>query len=260
MTGQSQATTVDRSTLVRYLDDYLDAQTDRDYCPNGLQVEGQESISRIVAGVSACQELFDRAVETGADTILVHHGLFWEGDPRSLTGIRRQRVATLIHHDLNLLAYHLPLDRHPEVGNNAMAASALGLTGVEPFGELNGVPVGCKGIFPDPVSLSEIVARCNAIFEQKPLVFDAGPDMVHSLGIVSGAASRMLYDAIRDGLDMFITGEPTEWALNVAKEARCHFVAAGHYATERLGVKALGAHLETQFGIDFDFIEIPNPI
>ena len=257
---QSQDSTVGREDLVAYLNDYLDVDRGRDYCPNGLQVQGKDEIRRIVSGVSACRELFDRAVGTGADAVLVHHGLFWDGDSRALTGVQYERVATLIRNGVNLLAYHLPLDRHPEVGNNAMAASALGLSKVQPFGEFDGVAIGCKGVFPEPVVVSEVVMRCKAIFEQDPLVFDFGPERVRSLGIISGAASRSLHEAIRQGLDMFITGEPSEWTMNVAKEAGCHFVAAGHYATERLGVKALGAHLETHFGIELEFIDVPNPI
>ncbi len=257
---QSQDSTVGREDLVAYLNDYLDVDIGRDYCPNGLQVQGRDEIRRIVAGVSACRELFDRAIESGADAILVHHGLFWDGDSRVLTGLQYQRVATLIGNGVNLLAYHLPLDRHPEVGNNAMAASALGLSNVKPFGEFDGLPIGCQGVFSEPVAVSDIVMRCKAIFEQDPLVFDFGPDKVRSLGVISGAASRSLFDAIRQGLDMFVTGEPSEWTMNVAKEAGIHFIAAGHYATERLGVKALGAHLETHFGIDFEFIDVPNPV
>ena len=256
----SEPKAIDRDVLISYLNGYLEADRGRDFCPNGLQIEGKPEIRRVVTGVSACKELFDRAIDSGADAILVHHGLFWDGDPRTLTGVQYQRVAALIRAEVNLLAYHLPLDRHYEVGNNAMAASALGLSQVEPFGQLEGLPLGFKGVFPRPVPLVEILTRCKAIFEQSPLIFDFGPDPVRSVGVISGAASRSLHDAIRDRLDMFITGEPSEWTMNVAKEAGCHFVAAGHYATERLGVKALGAHLETQFDLEVEFMDVPNPI
>ena len=259
-TKSTNGNAIDRDTLVTYLDEYLEAAQGRDYCPNGLQVEGKEQIRRIVLGVSACLELFERAAASLADAVLVHHGLLWQGDPPRITGIHRSRIAALIRNEINLIAYHLPLDRHPEVGNNAMAASALGLGDVEPFGMYEGLSIGFKGLLPDATPLAEMTTRCKAIFEQAPLVFDYGPDLVRSVGIISGAASRSLHDAIHQGLDMFITGEPSEWTMNVAKEAGCHFVAAGHYATERLGIKALGAHLETEFGLEVEFIDIPNPI
>jgi len=251
---------IDRDVLVGYLDKYLEAAQGQDYCPNGLQVEGKQQIRRLVLGVSACLELFERAAASHADAVLVHHGLLWKGDTRRIAGIQYGRIAALIRNELNLIAYHLPLDRHPEVGNNAMAASALGLADVEPFGVYEGLSVGFKGQLPKATPLAEMTNRCKAIFEQAPLVLDYGPDVVRSVGIISGAASRSLHDAIHEGLDMFITGEPSEWTLNVAKEAGCHFVAAGHYATERLGIKALGAHLETEFGLEAEFIDIPNPI
>jgi dinuclear metal center YbgI/SA1388 family protein len=260
MSMEAKEPTVDRDVLVAYVNDYLDADRGSDFCPNGLQIEGRSEIRRVATGVSACKELFDRAIELEADAILVHHGLFWDGDDRTLTGVQYQRVAALIRNEVNLLAYHLPLDRHYEVGNNAMAVSALGLSQVEPFGELDGLSLGFKGVFPQPVALVEVITRCKAIFEQDPLVFDYGPDPVRSLGVISGAASRSLHDAIQIGLDMFLTGEPNEWTMNVAKEAGCHFVAAGHYATERLGIKALGAHLESQFDLEVEFIDVPNPI
>lgn len=259
-TQHPPTSSANRDELVAYLDEYLDAKRVPDYCPNGLQVEGKAMVSKIIGGVSACQELFDRASSSGADAVIVHHGLFWKGDPMTLTGFRYRRVATLVRHELNLIAYHLPLDRHPEVGNNAMAASALGLGAVEPFGAHEGYSIGVKGTLGDPVPISEIETRCKAIFEQSPLVFDFGPESIRSIGIISGAASSSLLDAIREGLDVFITGEANEWTMNVAKEAGCHLLAAGHYATERLGVKALGAHLRMRFGIDFQFVDIPNPI
>ena len=257
---QIEAGSIDRNALLDYLDEYLEASRGEDYCPNGLQVEGKKSIRRIVLGVSACLELFERAAASDTDAILVHHGLLWKGDTRRITGLQHGRIATLIRSDMNLIAYHLPLDRHPEVGNNAVAASALGLGEVEPFGVYEGLSIGFKGVLPSATPVAEIETRCKAIFEQPPLMFDFGPDLVRSVGIISGAASRSLHDAIHEGLDMFITGEPSEWTMNVAREARCHFVAAGHYATERLGIKALGAHLETKFGLEVEFIDVPNPI
>ena len=165
-----------RTELVRYLDVLLDAASGRDYGPNGLQVEGAAEVKKVATGVSACLELFERARAAGADTILVHHGLFWDGTPRVLTGMQGRRVRELMLGDINLIAYHLPLDRHPELGNNALGAKALGLYGVEPFGIHEGSPVGVKGFFPEPIAPAELVARCQKTYDREPLAFLGGPN------------------------------------------------------------------------------------
>jgi dinuclear metal center YbgI/SA1388 family protein len=249
---------IHRDSLVTYLDQYLDSHG-RDYGPNGLQVEGREEIRKIVTGVSACQDLFVRAREAGADAVLVHHGLFWEGMPRSLTGIQYRRVAELIRGEMNLLAYHLPLDRHLEVGNNAVAGRQLGLEDIEPFGLHDGLPVGVKGRFPAPIPAAELLERTRRIYAQEPLAYMSGPDTVSTLGIISGGGQRDFYTAIEEGLDAYITGEVTEWVMNVARESGVHYLAAGHYATERFGVQALGEHLRERFGVEVEFIDVPNP-
>ncbi|HET9228386.1 MAG TPA: Nif3-like dinuclear metal center hexameric protein [Thermoanaerobaculia bacterium] len=251
---------MNRTDLVAYLDQYLEAAKGRDYGPNGLQVDGKEEIRKIVTGVSACQELFVKAREAGADAILVHHGLFWDGMPRTLTGIQYQRVAELIRGEMSLLAYHLPLDRHPELGNNALACRDFGLTDLEPFAFHEGLPIGYKGRFPEPIPAAELVARCEKVYQQKPLAFPHGPDPVRTLGIVSGGAQREFYAAIVEGLDAYITGEVSEWVMNVSHEAKVHYLAAGHYATERLGIRALGEHLREKFGLEAEFIDVPNPV
>ena len=248
------------SALVAYLDQLLDASRGRDYCPNGLQVEGWDEVRKVVTGVSACHELFVRAREAGADAVLVLHGIFWEGMPRVLTGFQRRRVAELIHGEMSLLAYHLPLDRHPELGNNALAGRGFGLTDLEPFGFHEGLPIGFKGRFPEPVSAAGLVERCRRVYQQEPLAFLEGPDPVRTLGIISGGAQRELYAAIDDGLDAYITGEASEWVMNVARESKVHYLAAGHYATERLGIRALGEHLRDRFDLDVEFIDVPNPV
>jgi dinuclear metal center YbgI/SA1388 family protein len=252
--------TVDRQALVSYLDQLLDAGNGRDYGPNGLQVEGKETIGKIVTGVSACEELFVRARQAGADAVLVHHGIFWDGMPRVLTGIQYRRVAALIRGDMSLLAYHLPLDRHPELGNNVLAARDLGLKSLEPFGLHEGLPIGFKGHFPFPVTADELVERCRKTYGQEPLTFLAGPDPVKTLGIISGGAQREVYQAIAEGLDAYITGEVSEWVMNVVREAKIHYLSCGHYATERLGIRALGEHLATRFAIEAEFIDVPNPV
>ena len=250
---------ITREALVAYLDDYLDSRG-RDYGPNGLQVEGRDEIRKVVTGVSACQELFVRAREAGADAVLVHHGLFWDGMPRTLTGFQYRRVAELVRGEMSLIAYHLPLDRHPEIGNNAIAGRDIGLVELEPFGDHDGLPVGFKGRFPEPISAAELVERCRRIYQHEPFAFLEGPDPVLTLGIISGGAQQDVYTAIQEGLDAFITGEVSEWVMNVTREAKIHYLAAGHYATERLGIRALGEHLREKFGLEAEFIDVPNPV
>lgn len=252
--------TVDRDELVTYLDEFLNVEAGADFCPNGLQVEGAGTIRRLVTGVSACRELFERARQQGADAVLVHHGIFWEGDPRSITGIQRQRVAELIDGGMNLIAYHLPLDRHPEVGNNAVASRRLGLTRLAPFGDYSGQSLGFRGVLDEPISIASLLDRCESVFQQEPLCFPSGPEIVSTVGMISGAAESAFREAIADGLDAYITGEASEWVMNVAREAGTHFIAAGHYATERLGVQTLGEHLAEKFGLEVNFEEIPNPV
>lgn len=251
---------IERDELVRYLDRYLEAGKGGDYGPNGLQVEGRPEIHKLATGVSACEELFERAAAEGADAVLVHHGIFWRGLPSTLVGMRYRRVAALVRSGLSLIAYHLPLDRHPEVGNNALAARAFGLVDLQPFAEAEGMPVGFSGRFPEPLPAAELVARCRAIFEREPLVLGAGPDPVRTLGIVSGGAQSELWAAVEAGLDAYLTGEASEWVMNVARECGLHYLAAGHYATERLGIRALGDHVAERFGVEVQFIDVPNPV
>lgn len=252
--------TVRRDRLVEDLDAYLRIDEGSDYGPNGLQVEGKPEISKVVVGVSACQELFERAAERGADAVLVHHGIFWKGMPRQLTGMQYRRVAALIHAEINLLAYHLPLDRHEEVGNNAVAARAFGLTDLQPFGIHEGLPVGYRGRFPEPIPAAELVRRCEEIYDRKPLVQGDGPDPVTTLGIISGGAQKELWQAIGAGLDAYLTGEVSEWVMNVARETGTHFLSAGHYATEVLGVRALGEKIARDYGVEVEFVDVPNPV
>lgn len=251
---------MDIRTLVTHCDQLLDAKNGRDFCPNGLQVEGRREIRRIATGVSACVELFERARESEADLVLVHHGLFWDGAPRELTGHQFRRVAALIEAGMHLVAYHLPLDRHPELGNNVLAARKLGLYSIEPFGIYQGLPIGFQGRYPEPIAASELVGRARDVFGQEPLAFLSGPDPVATVGIVSGGAQGEIYQAIGGGLDAYLTGEVSEWVMNVARENRIHYLACGHYATERLGIRALGDHLAERFGLEHEFIDVPNPV
>jgi dinuclear metal center YbgI/SA1388 family protein len=249
-----------RDTLVHYLDDLLGSRDWPDFGPNGLQVEGAAEVTHLVTGVSACEQLFLRAARLGAQAILVHHGLFWKGQPEVLTGWRKRRLAALFANDLNLLAYHLPLDAHPELGNNVLAARGLGLVELAPFGLYQGRTIGYRGRFPEPIPHHQLVERCRALFLQEPLCLGHGRDPVSTVGIISGGAQGEVYQAIGAGLDAFLTGEASEWVTNVSREAGIHYLACGHYATERLGVRALGEHIAARFGLAVEFVEVHNPV
>jgi dinuclear metal center YbgI/SA1388 family protein len=210
--------------------------------------------------VSACNQLFEHAASVSAEAVLVHHGLFWRGDPLELVGFRKRRVAELIRHDINLIAYHLPLDRDAELGNNALAARALGLEDLEEFGRYEGAPLGFSGHFREPLSCTGLAARCAEVFGQDPQLIGDRTQPITSLGIISGAAQRMFHEAIDSGLDAYITGESSEWVMNVARETGTLYLAAGHYATERLGIRALGERVSETFGIEVEFFDVPNPV
>ncbi len=247
--------------LVAYCDQLLSAGQFTDYGPNGLQVEGRTHVRKIVTGVSACRELFVRAAELGADSVLVHHGLLWKAQASSpITGFQYQRLKTLIESGLSLVSYHLPLDAHAEVGNNALAARGLGLSDLQRFGRHEGSLIGFRGRFEDPIAVTELLARCTRLFGQAPLAFAHGPDPISTLWIISGGAQREFHEAIDLGLDAYLTGEASEWVQNVSRESRIHYLAAGHYATERLGIRALGEHLARRFDIEAVFVDVPNPV
>jgi dinuclear metal center YbgI/SA1388 family protein len=232
-----------------------------DYCPNGLQVPGREEVGRVVTGVSASVELFERAAATKADLIVVHHGLFWGSSPVAIDQAMKRRLELLFDNDISLAAYHLPLDAHPEVGNNALIARALGGGELRPFALHGHRHIGFLASFPDGgIAAEELFARVTKLTARDPLVFDAGPPRVRSVAIVSGAGSDHLPDAVLAGADAFITGEPAERAMTQARESSIHFLAAGHYATETFGVNRVGEHLADLFGVGHEFIDVPNPI
>jgi dinuclear metal center YbgI/SA1388 family protein len=248
-------------TILDHLDSLLDPGAYDDYGPNGLQVPGREDIETIVTGVSASAELFERARDARADLVLVHHGLLWGGPPRPLDRPAKRRLKLLFDADMSLVAYHLPLDGHLEHGNNALHAEAIGCTSWEPFGRHRGATVGVAGRFDgDGLVADDLVARVHRETGREPLAFTDGPAHVRTVGIVSGAGSDHLEDAIAAGLDAFITGEPAERVMTRATEAGVHFLAAGHYATETFGVRRLGDLLAERFGVRHQFVDIPNPI
>lgn len=216
---------------------------------------GANEVTRIVCGVSASRELFERAAERGAQMVLVHHGLFWERDDRVVGPLMRERLRTLIDGDMTLLAYHLALDAHPEVGNNAYLCRELG---VEP--ERRFADVGWGGPLARPRDIAELSARVQEVVGRMPLVFSYGPERVHRMAICSGGAARQVAEAIAEGYDCFLTGEAAEPTKAVAREAGIHFVAAGHYATETSGVQLLGARIADRFGVECEFVDLPNPV
>ncbi|HEX4110164.1 MAG TPA: Nif3-like dinuclear metal center hexameric protein [Solirubrobacteraceae bacterium] len=247
--------------IVAVLDELLHPASFADYCPNGLQVPGRERVQRLVSGVSAQLELFGRARELGADLVLVHHGLFWGSGPQPIDAAQKARLRALFDADIGLLAYHLPLDAHPQLGNNALLAEGLQAARSEPFAEHRGQPIGRRVWFEGPgVPADELLARVHALTGREPLAFLAGPERVRTMGIVSGAAAGHLDDAIALGLDAFLTGEPAERVMAQARESRIHFIAAGHYATETFGVRRVGELLAARFDLEHTFVDVPNPV
>ena len=248
------------SAILDYLEELLQPSLFDDYGPNGLQVPGPEEVERVVTGVSAHQELFERGTEAGADLVICHHGILWDAQPRAISPVLKARLETLFRADMALAAYHLPLDAHPEVGNNALICARLGLERAEPFGRHRGREIGFVGRSSQPLALEDLVARCREAFGQEPFVWDFGPDAVGTVGILSGGGASSLAEAAALGLDAFLTGEPAEPAMADAREAGIHFTAAGHYATETFGVRRLGELLQEGFGVEQRFISVPNPV
>ncbi|HEY2767240.1 MAG TPA: Nif3-like dinuclear metal center hexameric protein [Solirubrobacteraceae bacterium] len=247
--------------IVQTLNDLLAPSRFKDYGPNGLQVPGAETVETVATGVTAHLDLFEQAQARGAQLILVHHGLFWGAGPGPIDRALARRLRVLFDADMSLLAYHLPLDAHPDVGNNALLARELGCIRPTQFALHGGEPIGCVAEFPDDgVPIAELLARVEAATAREPLVFDGGPAVVRRVGIVTGGGADYLGDAIAAGADAFITGEPAERVMAQAREAGVHFIAAGHYATETFGVRCLGERLAQRMGVRHVFIDVPNPV
>lgn len=251
--------TVTRNEILSYLHEYLRVGDFRDYGPQGLQVEGKPTVAKVVSGVSGCVPLFEAAVKAGADLVIVHHGIFWDRESRVVKGGLKRRLELLLDHDLTLAAYHLCLDAHPELGNNVLAARGLGLSNIRPWAEHGGRLLGFRGEW-EGRTPQEALRAVNEFYGSTGLSFLYGPESVRTVGIVSGGAQSDIRTAIEEGLDMFITGEVSEYVMNTAREDNIHFIAAGHHATERLGIRALGDHLASRFNLDHEFIDIPNPV
>ncbi|MCC5810255.1 MAG: Nif3-like dinuclear metal center hexameric protein [Ectothiorhodospiraceae bacterium] len=245
--------------LLAHIDALLDVQRFQDYAPNGLQVEGREEVKRLMTGVTASQALLDEAVEWGADAILVHHGYFWKGEDPRITGMKARRLKTLLESGISLLAYHLPLDAHPEFGNNAQLASRLGLEVTGSFDTGTPVALGMVGRLPGAEPLQAFADRVAAALDRAPVTVSGGEHPVRTVAWCTGAAQGFIDRAADCGVDAYLSGEISEPTVHVARERGLHYLAAGHHATERYGAMALGTHLAECFGLDHRFVDVPSP-
>ncbi len=256
-TGIDDTGIVERAALAKYLDELLAVNTFKDYCPNGLQVEGRARIARIVTGVTASAALIEAAIALQADALIVHHGYFWRGEDARLLGVKRDRIARLLRADLNLFAFHLPLDAHPRVGNNAQLGAQLGWPIESLCGDQNLVAIGT---LPTPMAFEALGHEVEKKLARKPLMIGDANRRVVRVAWCTGGAQAFFADAIAAGVDAYLTGEVSEQHFHLAKESGVGFIAAGHHATERFGIQALGEHLAGKFGLAHRFIDIPNPV
>lgn len=247
--------------IVDFLDEYLGARTISDYGPQGLQVEGSAHVRKAVTGVSACMELFHAAKDRGANAVIVHHGMFWDSESRVIRGSLKERVRFLLDNDISLIGYHLPLDRHPDVGNNIQIVRKLDLTLEEPFGAYKGVTLGyIAKTMGETIPSEKFFDKIRDVINPSARVYPFGPGEVRTVAICSGGGQDTLREAIAKRADVFVTGEDTEWIYHLCKEERISYVAAGHHATERFGVMALAELVAARFGVETRFIDIPNPV
>lgn len=251
---------MDHLELECLLDQLLEPRQFKDYAPNGLQVEGRAEVRRVVTGVTACQALLDAALELQADAIIVHHGYFWGNEAAAIRGMKKHRLQTLLQHDINLYAYHLPLDAHPELGNNAQLARLLGIRVTGPLEPDNPRSLVLSGELAEPMSAGDFAALLHAKLGRAPLHCAGGPALIRTLAWCSGGGQGYLDLAARAGIDAFFSGEVSEQTFHVAREMGTHFFAAGHHATERYGIKALGEWLIREQGLDVTFVDIDNPV
>ncbi|GGY69571.1 Nif3-like dinuclear metal center hexameric protein [Marinobacter zhanjiangensis] len=244
-----------RTDILRTLNQWLTPENFQDYCPNGLQVEGSDEVTRIVSGVTASQSFIDAAVEAGADMILVHHGYFWKGEPQPVTGMKKARIKTLLDHDISLVAYHLPLDDHPDYGNNRQLAEVLGFRNPRPLAGLL-----WEGELDEPMTPEGFAGYLNERLNRHPLHVGSGPEQIRRVAWCTGAAQGFLPSAVEAGVDAYISGEASEPTTHTARECGIHYYGAGHHATERYGVQALGRALAESFGVPHQFIDCDNPV
>ena len=238
----------------------LKAQLFNDYCPNGLQVEGKAQIKRLVTGVTACQALIDRAIELQADAILVHHGFFWKSENPCVVGIKQKRIKALLTHDISLFAYHLPLDTHHELGNNVQLAKKLGLGITEALYPDNPKQVGNIAILEEPMLASDFANLCERMLGQRPIHIAGNNPLIKKIGFCTGAAQGFIEQAVLMGCDAYLSGEISEPTVHTARETGVHYFGAGHHATERYGVQAVGEFLAAKLSIEHVFVDIENPV
>ncbi len=254
------AAVLDIHTLADYCDSLLGASAFSDYCPNGLQVEGDRPVGRLVSGVTASQALIDAAIADGADAVLVHHGLFWKGDDLRLLGPKGRRVAALMRAGVSLLAYHLPLDAHPVLGNNRQLARVLGIDAPRPLADEPGGSLLWRGELGRQPSGAELAGEIAAALRRAPLHLAGREAPIRTIAWCTGAAQGYIEQAAALGVDAYLSGEVSEQTTHLARELGIDYFGAGHHATERYGVEALGAHLSTQFGLSHQFVDLPNPV
>ncbi|QKT02893.1 Nif3-like dinuclear metal center hexameric protein [Ectothiorhodospiraceae bacterium 2226] len=250
---------VELRTLTDYLARLLAVERFQDYAPNGLQVEGRGEVQRVVSGVTASLALIEAAVEAQADAVLVHHGYFWRGEDPRVVGMKRRRLQRLLANDMSLLAYHLPLDAHPQLGNNAQLASRLGLVNAQPLDGRDGTALVWRGELEAPIEGQLVAERIAQALGRVPLHVAGRAGPVQRVALCTGGAQGYIEEAVAAGVDAYITGEVSEQTVHVAREEGIDFFAAGHHATERYGVQALGRHLAEHFGIEHRFIDVENP-
>jgi len=246
--------------LVEYCDQTLDASRFSDYCPNGLQVEGRSEVTRLVCAVTANQSVVDAAVAANADVLLVHHGYFWRGEAPQVVGMKRRRLHALLDAGISLLAYHLPLDAHPTLGNNAQLGRRLDIRGFDALGEAGTASVGNCGVFDPPRTVGEVVTQLEALTGRAPLLIGDDTREISRVAWCTGAAQGYLDRALAAGAQLYISGEISEQTVHEAREQGIAYVAAGHHATERYGVQALAEHLAATFDLHWAFIDCDNPV
>jgi dinuclear metal center YbgI/SA1388 family protein len=249
-----------RDDVIAFCDELLSSDEFDDYGPNGLQFPGADEVGVLATAVSANRETLTRSIEAGAQMVLCHHGLFWGGMPREITAAMKGRLGPLFAADVSLAAYHLPLDAHAEVGNNALLCELMGFERAEKFAAHRGRTIGIVGRSAEGIAVDDLARTLGYELGRDPLVQGDGPAQIRSVGVVTGAGAEHLRDAAALGLDAFVTGEPAEWAMAEAAEAGLHFIAAGHYATETLGVCRLGEMAAESLGVEHVFIDVPNPV
>jgi dinuclear metal center YbgI/SA1388 family protein len=245
--------------LARHLHEHLAVARFPDFCPNGLQVEGRRPIRRLAVGVTSNLALIETAIEADCDAIIAHHGLFWNNDPRSLTGWRAERLRRLFAQDLSLFAYHLPLDAHAELGNNAGMLRSMAIEPTRPF-VVDGMPLGWSAQIEAGLAREDFIDRVIAVTGREPLVLGESPEIVHHLTVLSGGGAKYFEQAVAEGADLYVTGEPAESSQALAEELGRSFVAAGHHATERFGPQLLGKHIAERYGIELVVVDIDNPV